>query len=355
MLDRVSGTLPVYIAHRSVHMGVGNSALVRLAGVDAATPDPAGGRLGRTPGSDEPDGYVEALVEAGASGRLLIDVVAYPVADHDGPELLAEHADRKRQYRDHLRVGGLKLILDGSPQGRSAWLSEPYEGGEGHRGHQALPDDVVHRCVRAAAEGSHQLLAHCNGDAAAEQLLDAYEKVLAESGRDEDLRPVMVHAQTVRDDQLDRMARIGMIPSFFVGHTWFWGDVHLRNLGPVRGRRISPVRSALDRGLPVTLHQDAPVTPPDMRLSLWAAVNRRTRTGRPIGPEQAITPYEALRSITAAAAYQYFEEDTKGVLTVGGRADLVVLDHNPLTVRPDRLKDLRVELTVKDGAVVHQA
>jgi predicted amidohydrolase YtcJ len=164
----------------------------------------------------------------------------------------------------------------------------------------------------------------------------------------------MIHAQTVRDDQLDRMPELGMIASFFVGHVWFWGDTHLRNLGPGRGRRISPVRSALDRGVAVTFHQDAPVTDPDMPVSVAAAVTRRSSRGTLVGPEQAVDRYEALRAVTSAAAYQYGEEADKGRIRAGLRADLIVVDRDPLTCAHEDLAGLTVLSTVKDGVEVHR-
>lgn len=162
----------------------------------------------------------------------------------------------------------------------------------------------------------------------------------------------MIHAQTVRDDQLDRMPGLGMIASFFSGHVYFWGDTHLRNLGEERARRISPARSALDRGVAITLHQDAPVTDPDMPVSLAASTDRRTSSGRVLGPEQAISRWEALKAVTSGSAFQYGEEDDKGRIAPGLRADLIVVDRNPLTCADEDLRDLAVLRTVKDGRVV---
>ena len=196
---------------------------------------------------------------------------------------------------------------------------------------------------------------HCNGDAAAELWVSTAEHIGAEHPSLLEKRPVMIHAQTVRDDQLERMAPLGMIASIFSCHTWFWGDVHLRNFGPERGRRVSPARSALDRGVRVTLHQDAPVTPPDMLLTIWAAVNRISRTGAPVGLEQRISTWEALRAVTSEAAYQYGEEDSKGQIREGMRADLVILSADPLATRPQDLREIEVVTTIKDGDVVYQA
>jgi predicted amidohydrolase YtcJ len=431
-LDRVSTGVPVVAVHRSSHMGVVNSAALAHVGITATTPDPVGGRFGREADGVTPDGYVEeisalmivaegladgarpsllmpgartdprdairtaqdgylargittvqegaaapeevdALIAAGADGDLMVDVVAYPIVTAGGLDVLDAHPERVGAYEGHVRLGGCKMILDGSPQARSAWLSRPYEvesaGAEGavaagdvgaHDdgpgqcccGYPSLPDDEVGDYIARAVDSVYQVLAHCNGDAASEQFLTAYAAVAADRPEAAALRPVMIHAQTVRDDQLDRMPALGMVASFFVGHVWFWGDTHLRNLGAVRGRRISPVRSALDRGVPVTLHQDAPVTDPDMPVSLAAATTRRSCRGTVVGPEQAVSRYEALRAVTTGSAYQYGEETDKGRIRTGLRADLIVVDRNPLTCADDDLQGLTVLRTVKDGTTV---
>jgi len=414
-LDEVSTDVPVFALHRSMHVAVGNSVLVDGAGLTAETPDPEGGRFGRFP-DGTPDGYVEehpamaaympvlspdggggllpagvadplraaelacadylrhgittaqegaadpatvaGLVDASRAGRLGLDVVVYPVVQ-SGTRYFQEHPEFAGDYRDRLRLGGYKMILDGSPQARSAWMSEPYEPVEGDEDPDcAYPihsADEVESFTRAVAEQGQQLIVHCNGDAAAQLWVDTAEKVGAEHPALLEARPVMIHAQTVRDDQLDRMAALGMIASIFSVHTWFWGDVHLRNFGTVRGRRISPARSALDRGVRVTLHQDTPVTPPDMLLTIWAAVNRISRTGQEIGPEERISVWEALRAVTIEAAHQYGEEETKGQIREGMRADLVILSEDPLAVAPEDLREIAVLETIKDGAVVYKA
>lgn len=200
-----------------------------------------------------------------------------------------------------------------------------------------------------------QLLTHCNGDAASEQLLRCYTKVKEELGSTAELRPVMVHCQTVRPDQLDRMAPLGMIGSFFVVHTYYWGDVHIRNFGERRGKMISPMRAAIDRGVVYTMHQDTPVVPPDMLLTIWAAVNRISKNGTEMGADQRISVWEALRGVTINAAYQYFEEKEKGSIEPGKRADLVILDRNPLAVPAMELKNIKVLETIKDGRAVYRA
>lgn len=253
-----------------------------------------------------------------------------------------------------MKIGGYKIILDGSPQGRSAWLSKPYIGGEGtENGYPYWEDEAVKGFVSQAVKEGRQILAHCNGDGASEQFLNAYEAAMAEKGKEE-LRPVMIHCQTVRKDQLKRMAKMGMIASMFVGHVWYWGDVHRKNLGEERGNSISPARDAIDQGVIVNFHQDTPVTKPDMLHSVWCSVNRVSLGGRVIGENQKISVYEALKAVTIHGAYEYFEEDEKGSIEEGKKADLVILSQSPLEVEPDKIKEIQVLETIKEGDVVYK-
>ena len=126
----------------------------------------------------------------------------------------------------------------------------------------------------------------------------------------------------------------------------------MKNFGAVRGNHISPVRDAMDRGVTVNFHQDTPVTKPNMLHSVWCAVNRRSRSGKQIGDDQKVSVYEALKAITVNGAYQYFEENQKGSIKTGKRADLVILDHSPLEVAPEAIRDIRVVKTIKDGNVI---
>ena len=403
VLDRVSEEIPIYVLHTSSHMGAGNSAMLKLAGISSSTPDPEGARFGRVAGTMEPDGYAEEMgaigqmlmaaaprlkmdvdaqivsaqetylkngittcqdgaagagdiknfARAASQGNLVIDVVSYPVMDDNTGDLLKEYADYDKTYRNHFKIGGLKIVLDGSPQGKTAWLSSPYEGEKDYCGYPAKTDEEVFKYAKEAIARDEQLLAHCNGDAASEQFLDFYEKALSESDNPHknQLRPVMIHCQTVRDDQLDRMAELSMIPSIFVAHTYYWGDIHLKNLGRVRGSRISPARSAFDRGLKVNFHQDPLVAQPKMLHTVWCAVNRITRNGVEIGPEQRVSVFEALQAVTVNGAYAYFEEDRKGTLEEGKLADMVILSDNPMAVEPGKICDICVLETIKVGVV----
>ncbi|RJS21263.1 amidohydrolase [Corallococcus sp. H22C18031201] len=337
-------------------------------------------------GQTSPDSLA-LLEEAARQHRLLIDIVAYPkwttvgetISPHpvrttarvphrhdcdreprgaasSSPGLLADFKARKHvgTYVGRLKVGGVKITADGSPQGKTAYLTQPYlkppEGKpESYRGESVVSQEELDGWFdRAYAEGL-QLLVHCNGDAAADMMISAVRKARTLQGP-KALRPVMIHAQTVREDQLDAMRDLGILPSYFNVHTYYWGDWHMQEtLGPARALRISPLASTLRRGMPLSIHSDAPVIPLEPMLLVDAAVNRTSLSGAVVGEEQRIPVMEALKALTVGNAILYSEEGTKGTIEPGKRADLVVLSSNPLTVSQHTLKDIRVLLTVKDG------
>ncbi|MEG0215769.1 MAG: amidohydrolase [Hungatella sp.] len=403
-LNQVSEEIPIYVAHVSGHMGCANDAALKQAGIIKDTKDPDGGVIGRVAGSMEPNGYleeagmigmqeflglrmkidmdqaihdaqklylqygvttvqdgatdesiIELFKQMGEKGNLSVDVVAYPLLVYQGQEVLNKNPDYVGTYRNHLKLGGYKAILDGSPQGKSAWLTKPYEESGDYCGYPWFQDEEVLAFMKTAVDDNRQILVHCNGDAAMDQYLRCYRQALEESTNPEKdkLRPVMIHCQTIRDDQLDQMVPLHMIPSIFVGHVYYWGDVHQKNLGEERGKRISPCESAFKKGLCVNFHQDTPVTKPDMLHSVWCAVNRVTRNGGLLDPQQVCSVYDALKAVTINAAYAYYEEDSKGSIREGKVADLVILDQNPLTVEPMKIRDIRVLATIKDGKTVY--
>ncbi len=209
--------------------------------------------------------------------------------------------------------------------------------------------------MRTCVKNRWQINVHANGDEAIEQMIRCYQSVLEETGSEKNLRPVVIHCQTVREDQLDRMKEIGMIASFFLDHVYYWGDYHYESvLGPERAAYISPARSALERGVSFTLHQDSPVAPPDVMGAVHNAVNRKTAKGRVLGAEQTITVKEALKAVTVNGAYQIFEENRKGSIAAGKAADFVILEENPLLVPEERLRDIKVLETIKAGETIYK-
>jgi len=412
-LDRISMTVPVLMMHVSGHVGVVNSAALQSLGITRQTPSPAGGVIGRW-SDGAPNGLLEekALTDtlsrlgakvlpplgelldlpvkaqkmyasygittaqdgaaaasvsllyrqAGLRGKMMLDVTSYMLLDGNNRKALKDVDSRVVRYRDHYRVAGAKLLLDGSPQAKTAWLSQPYyvvpEGKpQDYSGFPIYENgNTVGGLFAECLRSNWQVLVHCNGDAACQQMIDQYRRALELTGVKADLRPVMIHAQTVRDDQLDQMKELGITPSFYHDHTYYWGDYHMASvLGPQRGSRISPLRTALDKGIRFTIHQDTPVVPPNMLFSIHCAVNRVTCTGQPIGQEQCIPPLEAIKAVTINSAWQCHEDDRKGSISPRKLADLVVLDADPTAVPKEAIKDIRVLETIKEGRTVYRA
>ena len=395
VLDRVSKSNPVLISHKSGHMGVVNSKLIEKENLNEKIGSFKEGSYGLDSNGNL-NGYLEEtsfigllggasnnftidelvnayekaediylsygittaqdgltkkpdfqlLKLASDSNKMKLDVISY-IDIKDNASLLEENKDYLK-YKNHLRIGGYKLILDGSPQGKTAWMSKPYEGEESYSGYPIYKDEEVESFVRKAQVDNVQSLTHCNGDASSEQLIRSYEKLEDKSNL---VRPVMIHAQTVRHDQIKRMKALKMMPSFFIAHTYHWGDIHLKNLGE-RALNISPVKWAIEEGLTYTFHQDTPVILPDMLETIWCAVNRKTKSGKVLGNQQ-ITVLEAIKGVTINAAYQYFEEDSKGSLKVGKKADLVILDKDPLKVDVNDIRNIKVLETIKDGNTLY--
>jgi len=402
-LDEVSTEHPIYLIHVSAHLGAANSLGLKLANINSKTEDPPGGKIRRYVNSLEPNGVFEetaayplqqlamssykdpigsvkkamqiyarngittvqdgasssetiALMQAAdAQGMINLDVISFPV----GQNGLDQNLDSITfgSYAGRLKIGGIKLILDGSPQGKTAYLTEPYYKPphselDSYTGYPLIPQLEVSKWVKRYADLNIPIMAHANGDAAADMLI----KAVTDADIASDHRTVMIHAQTVREDQLDKMKGLGIIPSYFSTHTFYWGDWHRDSVfGEERAMRISPTKSSLDRKMPFTVHNDAPVVPPDMIRLLWSTTNRKTRSGKILGDEQKISTYEALKAITINAAYQHFEDDIKGTLEVGKQADIVVLSEDPLDIDAKDILEIDVVATFSQGAEIFSA
>ncbi|GAB3278851.1 amidohydrolase [Parahaliea aestuarii] len=406
-LDKVSTDVPIYMMHVSGHLGTANSAALEAAGIDENTPDPQGGVFRRIAGTNIPNGVVEeaathtlmmpqflassgdtekfkgqmlkaidyfasfgittiqdgasnmgdvaVLREMAANGDIEADIVMVPVArDLDVAEVARLKAEG---YQGGVRIGGVKFVLDGSPQGRTAWTTEPYdENPEGVEGpYTAYPTVKPVDFKTQADELLHlgiPIYMHGNGDAAIDLAMNAVEEAF-EGETLPDHRSVIIHAQVMRPDQVDRAKELDMVPSFYSAHSFFWGDWHRESFGDERAFHISPAKSALEKGVHFTIHNDTPVVPPDMMRLMWIAVNRETRHGVTLGADERLSPFDALYAMTQAGAYQYFEEDLKGSLTVGKQADLVVLGEDPLEAEPSSIKDIPVLETIARGKTIY--
>jgi predicted amidohydrolase YtcJ len=399
-LDAVSETVPILVLHVSGHFASMNSAMLKLVGYGAETPDPTGGVIRREGDSKTPNGVIEetamyplvkllappnleasiaplvtaakiyasygittaqdgrvmpenwvALDEAAKRDLFPIDVVSLVSFERDWPETV--RARIGKSYSGRLRIAGIKLTLDGSPQGRTAWLKDPVpippDGQkDGYSGYPAIDLNLFNAKLEDAAKNNWQVFVHVNGDAAAQALIDGV-RTNGLTGR----RTIAIHNQVVQLDQLKEMKTLDIQPSFFANHTFYWGDWHRDvALGAKRADFISPQATAWSLGLKPTAHNDSPVVPPDIMRLVWSSVNRRTQSGDILGPLERISAYRALQQVTINAAWQIGEDSSKGSIAVGKRADMVVLDSNPLSVVPNSLHAIKVVATIKDGVTV---
>lgn len=406
-LDAVSIDRPIMLLHVSGHIAAANTRALELAGLLRDAPNPAGGVIrregdGKTAsgileeaamyrlmallpkasfeqrlaalrkaqdvyasygittaqdGAASPDDY-GLLKAADERGALKIDVGALLFFRAPWQDLEGMPVGAPRQTR--LRILGIKLMLDGSPQGRTAWLKEPYHHVPDGRaidyhGYRQMEDTELRGWIDRAADHRWQLFVHVNGDAAMQQLIDV--TAAADAARPSPVeRTIALHSQVVGTGQLARMKALDIQPSFFAAHAFYWGDWHRDvTLGATRAAHISPMRDAIDLGLVPSIHNDTPIVPPDMMRLIWAAVTRTTRSGAMLGPAEAATPYEALLMSTRNAAWQIHEDKEKGTIAVGKQADLVVLDADPLQVDPARLNKIQVARTISDGAEIYTA
>jgi predicted amidohydrolase YtcJ len=253
---------------------------------------------------------------------------------------------------DYLKIGSVKLWQDGSIQGLTGALMEPYHNRPDWKGEMIMTQETLNALVEKYHGEDLQMAVHANGDGAIESVIQAFERA-DKVHQNRNLRHMIIHCQMASQDHIGRMKKMGLIPSYFVNHVYYWGDRHKSIfIGPERARRISPLNASLKEGLRFTLHSDLPVTPVDPLFSMYCAVNRITREGEVLGPEERISALEALKTYTTHAAYCSFEEDLKGSIEAGKLADFTILSDNPLTVPPETIKDVRVEGTVVGGRIV---
>jgi predicted amidohydrolase YtcJ len=405
-LDAVSRDVPIMIVHQSGHIGVANSKALEMAGITAASEAPPGGVI-RRDATGEPDGVleeyaffavlapilgglgeeglkafaragadlwasfgyttaqdgrstpelVEALKAVAAEERLPVDVVAFPDV-LEVPDYIVETVSR--EYVNGVRVGGCKLTIDGSPQGFTALRDRPYydpvgDYPPGYAGYASITMEQVQQAVDFCYANGLQILTHSNGEGASDMLIAAIEAAQAQYG-DPGNRPVLVHGQFLREDQVDAYKRLGVFPSLFPMHTFYWGDWHRdHTVGPVNAENISPTGWVRQREMMFGSHHDAPVAFPDSMRILSATVTRRTRSGDILGPHQRVDVMTALKAMTIWPAWQHFEEDEKGSIEPGKIADFVILSDDPAAVDPETLSTLTVRATIKEGEVVYEA
>ena len=407
-LDEAFPDNPVRIEHVSMHGVVLNSLALKYYDISAETETPAGGVIVRKPGTKEPWGLImetaflpvvaksepmtaqreinatragqmlyaengvttahegathfpqiQTIQRASDAGANIIDVVAYPFIT-DADKVLAEYPLEKwTKYENRFKLGGVKITLDGSPQGRTAFFTTPYltggpSGEKNWKGEPTFPQDLANKMFKKVYDMNVPLLVHCNGDASIDAFLTAYEFVRA-GDYSKPWNVTTIHTQFIRKDQIAKFVQYKIRPSFYTLHTFYFADAHIANRGREQAMYISPMRDAIDAGLRPTNHTDFVVAPLDQMMMLYSAVNRISRAGAEIGLDQRVTPYEGLKCMTEWAAEQYGEQASKGTLEAGKRADLVILNKDPLQVDPKAIKDIKVVETIKDGVSIFPA
>nr|WP_271214255.1 amidohydrolase [Rhodococcus wratislaviensis]GLK41786.1 hypothetical protein GCM10017611_86620 [Rhodococcus wratislaviensis] len=403
-LNSVAPDTSLVILHNTGHVAYFNDVAARESGLTKDTPDPEGGSFGRDK-SGELDGSafeapavmsVAASILAGATTRLPellaaecarmnaagITTASEMAFDPRFRSALTAFArsgaltTRLRLYEmsnpertsevspgvgnDLLRQVGIKIWSDGSPWVGNAATSFPYLdtdvtrslGLAGTRGEANYTEDEILEISKPYFENGWQISCHANGDAAVALVLDAWERMLADSPR-EDHRLRLEHVGAMTPDQFRRATELGVTCSLFVDHLYYWGDVLVDDLfGPERGARWAAAGSAINAGQRISFHNDGPVTPTNPLRNIADAVTRRTRSGRVLAPEERISVPDALRAETINSAWHLRSEDAIGAIVPGMHADLVVLSANPLLVDPDDIAGLEVLATILEGRTV---
>jgi len=398
-LDAIAPQVPVFVLESNGHVAYVNSKAIELAKVSKDTPDPPQARFGRDadgelngrldeppaflpfvsvlpkPSNSEFVGFLRAdLDDAAARGCTALhdcgigglyaegDIALIQAAMKTDPGvryagmLVSTHMKKWREMglrpgelSPRFTLNGIKAWSDGSNQGGTGYQRQPYLGGN-NRGALNYKPEEIEQVVREAHGEGWQLGIHANGDAAIDVTLDAFERGTRGVGGHK-LRHRIEHCSILHDDQIARMKKLGISPSFLIGHVHFWGRAFRdRLLGPARADRLDPCHSALKGGLRISLHSDYNVTPIDPLRCVQNAVLRDMREGGGVlNPAESITAMQALRAVTIDAAWQCHLDHLCGSLEPGKAADLVVLEKDPVTVAPDAIQPIKIHSTWLDG------
>ena len=405
LIDRVTASTPVFVSRLDGHMALANSLALKLAGITNETRDPDGGLIVRDPTTGEPTGVLkdaamsavwkvipdstiaEKLAAAKAAtehaARLGVtsvqDVSAgsdvgiyqtlldrgelktriYAVAPLPAWERLARTGVRAHFGSEMLRIGGLKGFADGSLGSTTAFFYEPYQDApttRGLAGDEMFPEGAMLERVRQADRAGLQVMIHAIGDRANDQILSLFAQVVRENGA-RDRRFRIEHAQHLRRQDIPRFASEKVIASMQPYHAIDDGRWAEKRIGHERAKTTYGFRSLLDAGATLAFGTDWTVAPLDPMLSIYAAVTRRTLDGKnPDGwiPEQKITVEEAVRAYTLGSAYAEFQEGSKGTITAGKLADIVMLSQDLFRIEPREIEKVKVVLTIMDGRIVYQ-
>ena len=404
-LDEHFSDYKVLLIHTSMHGAVLNSKALEWAEINENTQTPDGGIIARLDGSNEPAGllmemayipvfsklpeptenemlelmkdaqltyssegythavegfihvkHIDFLMKAASENKLVIDIVGLP-AFTEIDEWIDNPKYKFGDYNNRFKLQGGKITLDGSNQGKTGFFTTPYltggpNGEENWTGEASIPKETLFSIVKRMVDKGIQPVIHCNADAAIDWGIEAVENagITAKDNK----RPVIIHSQFQRPDQLPKYVELGITPSYFVNHTYFWGDVHLINRGEKETFFTSPIKSAKEAGIITSNHSDFGVTPLDPWFMIWAAMVRESRDGKIIGPDERIDAYTALQNLTTGPAYQMFEENRKGSIQKGLLADFIIIDKNPLKIDVSEIKTITVLETIKEGNTIYK-
>lgn len=411
-LDEIAPNHPVFIRHISGHLAVANSLALEKAGVQDDETDPAIGHFGRDANGKVngvlyefgPMEVLQAVIPEYSTEKKLAlldravqDYLAQGITTNtdaavglNGPNELALYYEAANQNINPLRMqlmimhdcfrtgsqfenytadevneeliqksngkirlDSAKLFQDGSIQGLTGALRKPYHLNPEVKVPLNFPQDGFNEEVRNLHERGFRIAIHGNGDRAIGSIIDAFEYAISSSEK-RDHRHRIEHVQTATIEDLDRMQALNIASSFFINHVYYWGDRHKQIfLGPERANRLNPIADAMKRDLLFTLHSDCPITPISPLFSVWAAVNRVTKNGEILGPDQRCDVETALKSMTIYGAKLNFDEDNTGSIEIGKAADFAILDASPFDVDPMDIKDINVLATIINGEIVY--
>ncbi|UOQ95159.1 amidohydrolase [Halobacillus shinanisalinarum] len=411
-LDQVSQNNPVFIRHISGHFATVNSKTLELAGISDDTLNPDGGFFGRDdsgrlngviheipalekvfpvlPVSNEEENIenigkaaqtylsqgITTCTDAGVGlDKGISELDAHLAAVNSGKNpmsmrlmilhhLLGEDGrfagynakeiqnELNNKTNNKVKLDSAKLFQDGSIQGYTAALRDPYYSDKSVKGTLLHGQKAFNEEILDLHRRGFRIAIHGNGDKAIESNISALQEALQKAPR-EDHRHRIEHVQTASYHDLNLMKKLGIAASFFINHVYYWGERHRDIfLGPQKAARLNPLAEAVDLDLLFTLHSDCPITPISPLFSVWAAVNRLTSKGNVLGEGQKIDALTALKSMTSYGAALNFEEDDKGTIEVGKKADFVVLEDSPVTCPPEEIKDIPILSTIIDGRIV---
>jgi len=402
-LDRVAPDHPVMIDTVGGHFSITNSKAFEMAGVTRDSPDPMGGRFERDPKTGELTGWIHerarhvfmpkmmprepTLEEAVRGLRWMADryvaagltcacdgYMAEPVLIRALQHLLGEgelplriRMDVYYELMSHLnalgigegfggdmlRFCGIKVVCDGAISARTAWVAEPYLHRPDYFGEPAITREVLRDVVMQGYPQGYRFSLHANGERAISMALDVLEEAQKKYPR-RDPRNRIIHCTVVTPEIIARLKKLDVLPTIFGPYPYYHGDKILPAFGAERLERMFAARSLLEAELRVSAHSDHSASPYPPLMGIHALVNRRTAGGKPAGLSQRITVMEALKLYTINAAYHSFEEDTMGSIEPGKLADMVVLGKDILTVPPETIINIPIDMTIVGGRVVYE-